>query len=224
MQVVLRAGKVPVTVRPSFGCALVATGLLLGARSLGAMLAWFALASASVMVAVLGQAFVHGTYGVRPHIVLWLLGGTVHGPRLQRGQRATVALAGPAAALLMGLPLLALHLRGVVAPGVGADLLRLAVTALVGLAAVSLLPLWPLAGGEVLAAALGARGARIGERRAARLGVLLGGVVVVVLVLARAWPAALLLGSITVWTARWRAGRVHLPTGVAAQTDRIVHQ
>ncbi len=175
MRITSAVAGVPVEVRAGFivtiGATAGATAILRTPTS-GAL--WLVAASIAVLVHGLGQALVLRTYGIEPQLVLWLLGDHAPAPRLERGSRVTVLLAGPATCLVLGMPLVSLAMRGVIGDGVGGEALLLAGWALVGWATCTLVPLLPLTGGELVVEAVGRRRPSVVRRRVLHASVVAG--------------------------------------------------
>jgi stage IV sporulation protein FB len=156
-----RLRGVPVEVQPAFWIATV----VLGSDRLAAphhLLIWVAVVFGSVLLHEMGHALMFRRLGHRPSIELGMMGGQAQGAGsgLNPTGEILVSLAGPAAGLAIGLPLL---LMAVIAPG----LLQIPVLGVllgdliwvnVGWGLVNLLPVLPLDGGQVLLATLRERG------------------------------------------------------------------
>ena len=160
----LRLGAVPVQVEPVFLLVAVLLGWS-GGREGGLLLAWIAVVTFSVLAHELGHAFAFQAFGFRPRVRLHALGGETWAPtagRLSPGPSILVSLAGPAAGLLLAVPVALARSRD--PSGTWATILADLVWVNVGWGVLNLLPIVPLDGGSVLASVLdvvtGGRGER----------------------------------------------------------------
>ena len=144
---------------------------------------WVGLALVSVLGHELGHALAARRMGATASITLQGLGGLTRSEReapLSRGESAVLSVAGPAAGIVLGLPVLyALHATGWASWTTGGYVLRTAAFTTLGWSALNLLPIVPLDGGHLLelalpgeAAARRATAARVSIAIAAVAGVL----------------------------------------------------
>lgn len=194
-----RLGPIPVRVDVTF---------FLGAAFLGwrlqsdppLLLSWMAIVFVSVLWHELGHALAFRRCGNAAHIQLHGLGGLtwpVDGPPLTARRDLLVSLAGPASGFALGG--LALYLGDVLAPAPGtlaAFTLRQLVWANVAWGVFNLLPILPLDGGRMLAAAVALRWPARSARVAGVASVAVAAVVAVAALLTGFWFAALFLGLI----------------------------
>ncbi len=120
-------------------------------------LAWTAIVFVSIMVHELGHALMVRRFGGRPAITLHALGGLTNyqlAQPLSRPRRILVSLAGPFAGFALGF-LVWIVTRNMVVGGAQERLLRMVYWVNIGWGIINLLPVLPLDGGNVLAAALG---------------------------------------------------------------------
>ncbi len=126
-----------------------------GARN---AIAWTAIVFVSVLLHELGHALVARRYGARPSIFLHAFGGltayTTDALQLTRGRRIAISLAGPFAGFVLGAIVFFVSRRFALSEG-QLHLVRLVLFVNVGWGLINLLPVLPLDGGNVLAAALG---------------------------------------------------------------------
>lgn len=119
---------------------------------------WVAVAAVSVLGHELGHALAARLMGATASISLAGLGGLTRSLRakpLSRGESAVLSVAGPAAGILLGLPVFAaMHTLDWPSWTMGGYALRAAVFTTLGWSAFNLLPLLPLDGGHLLELAL----------------------------------------------------------------------
>ncbi len=183
---------------------VVVVPLSLGAGSLGTLtlLILFGTLFGSVVLHELGHALAARRLGVRPlDILLTPLGGMTRlsRTRWEPGREFWIALAGPVVNLALGG---GFRLSAAVAGGAGAPAVALALEAFawvnLALAALNLLPAFPMDGGKLLRAAVGSR---IGFARATRLAARVGRVLAVGLAAVGLLADPLLiLVALVVWT------------------------
>ena len=170
----------PTRVDPSF---LLIVALIGFDGSASHVAIWVALAFVSVLGHELGHALAARRLGASASITLAGLGGLTASQRaepLRRGESAFLSAAGPAAGILLGLPVLvALHATGWEGWTTGGYVLRTAAFTTLGWSVLNLLPILPLDGGHLLELALpgepatrGATAARVSIVIAAVAGVL----------------------------------------------------
>jgi Zn-dependent protease len=133
-----------------------------------------ALALVSVLGHELGHALAARQMGATASISLQGMGGLTRSNRaepLSRGESALLSVAGPAAGILLGIPVLwAIHTLGWPSWTIGGFALRTAAFTTLGWSALNLLPIVPLDGGHLLELALpGGPAAR--QRLAAQLSI-----------------------------------------------------
>jgi Zn-dependent protease len=119
---------------------------------------WVALALVSVLGHELGHALAARQMGATASIALQGMGGLTRSSRdepLSRGESALLTVAGPAAGILLGLPVLyAIGALGWPSWTMGGFALRTAAFTTLGWSALNLLPIMPLDGGHLLELAL----------------------------------------------------------------------
>lgn len=177
-----RLRRVPVEVQPAFWISTV----VLASDRLAAphlLLIWVAVVFASVLLHEMGHALMFRRLGHRPAIELTMMGGQAQGAGsgLNPTGEVLVSLAGPAAGLAIGVPLL---LITTIAPGllqipVLGVLLGDLVWVNVGWGLINLLPVLPLDGGQVLLATLRKRGTARATLRANQASVAVAAVVAI---------------------------------------------
>jgi len=135
----------------------VLLGAELAARP-GFLVLWVVVVLASVLLHEFGHAVAFRAYGYRPRIELHGMGGATSADtrgRLSPGRSAVITLAGPAVGITLGGLALAIE-RG--SGPIGSDLVRFLLRILVfvnlGWGVLNLVPIIPLDGGRVMAAAL----------------------------------------------------------------------
>jgi Zn-dependent protease len=115
---------------------------------------WVAVALVSVLGHELGHALAARHMGATASISLQGMGGLTRSNRaepLRRGESAVLTVAGPAAGILLGLPVLwAIHALGWPSWTPGGFALRTAAFTTLGWSALNLLPIVPLDGGHLL--------------------------------------------------------------------------
>ncbi len=197
MKLVLRLGKIPVEIHPSF----FFLALLLGASGggLAMLLSWCAVVFVSVLLHELGHASVGMAFGLAPRIDLHAMGGTTSwtaGAALATWQRVAISLAGPLAGLIVGGATYALARAGALPPG---DLVGTVVGQIlwvnVGWGVLNLLPMLPLDGGNVMLHTLHALLNGRGERPARVVSIVVAGLAAIasMIVLQNWWAAVLSL-------------------------------
>lgn len=153
---------VPVEVRLGFWLMAAALGMLRGLLALeqkGTIVVWVAVVFVSIMVHELGHTLAIMRHGIRPAIVLHLMGGmtTWHGAaRLRRIDRIIISFAGPLGGFLLAAVSYAINGAVDPAPGTYLDYLfafLLEVNILWSI--FNLLPVMPLDGGNILDEAFG---------------------------------------------------------------------
>jgi Zn-dependent protease len=119
---------------------------------------WVVVALVAVLAHELGHAAAARCMGATATITLQGLGGLTRSQReepLNRGESAVLSVAGPAAGILLGLPVLAaIHVTGWDGWTTGGYVLRTAAFATLGWSGLNLLPVVPLDGGHLLELAL----------------------------------------------------------------------
>jgi len=140
---------------------------------------WVGLALVAVLGHELGHALAARSLGATASITLAGLGGLTRSHRatpLRRGESAVLTAAGPAAGILLGLPVLwAMHATGWEGWTTGGYVLRTAAFTTLGWSALNLLPIVPLDGGHLLELALpGSPAAR--QRKAAQVSIAIAAV------------------------------------------------
>ncbi len=159
----IHIGGVPVRIDWSFWLLAVLLGY--GAREGWLLVAWVAIVLVSILVHELGHAFTLRAYQQRPSITLYAFGGltVASGTHRSRAESIIVSVAGPLSALLLlGLPAYLLkdstwaqqtYERSVIVHDIAWVNIVWSV--------LNLMPVLPLDGGNIAAAALGEREARI---------------------------------------------------------------
>ncbi len=174
----VRLGPVTVTLQVSFVLLVAVLGVPLWRRP-GLLVAWILAATVAILVHELGHAAALVHLGSRARITLGLLGGATTGAAPDERSRLLVSLAGPAAGLALGAPVLVA--RDLLAPGSDAHTLAgLALWATVGWSLLNLLPVLPLDGGRALTAALSLLAGRDVEVLVGAASVVLGSAVAVI--------------------------------------------
>lgn len=178
LAVTARVGPVTATLRLGFVALVAVLGLPLWTRP--ALLgAWILIATVAVVGHELGHAAALVHVGSPARITLGLLGGATTGVAPDDRSRLLVSLAGPAAGLALGAPVLLV--RDLVAPASTAHALAdLALWATVGWSLLNLVPVLPLDGGRALAAALSLVAGRDVEVLVGAASVVLGTAVAVI--------------------------------------------
>jgi Zn-dependent protease len=154
---------VPVRVEWTFWIIAVLLGI--GAYSGGLLVAWVAVVFVSILVHEFGHALVLRAYEQKPRVVLLGMGGVTFGsaPHRNRAESIIVSVAGPLTALiLLGIP--AYLLQGSVSQYDNYNLYEvLGAIAFVNIfwSLANLAPILPLDGGNVCAALIGLKPARI---------------------------------------------------------------
>jgi Zn-dependent protease len=159
----LTLAGIPIRIEWSFW--LIAVLLGYGARSGWLLVAWVAIVLVSILVHELGHAVALRIYHQRPQVVLQMFGGVTYGSSAYRSrtQSIVVSAAGPLTAfLLLGLPayLLLDPIWEFTDPNrwvIVGDIAWVNIAWSV----VNLLPILPLDGGNIAAAVIGRRGARL---------------------------------------------------------------
>jgi len=145
----------PTQIDPSFLLIVALIGFDGNAAHVGI---WVGLALVSVLGHEFGHALAARRLGATASITLAGLGGLTASRRaepLRRGESAFLSAAGPAAGILLGLPVLvALHATGWQGWTTGGYVLRTAAFTTLGWSALNLLPILPLDGGHLLELAL----------------------------------------------------------------------
>ncbi|MBI2388230.1 MAG: hypothetical protein HYV09_01325 [Deltaproteobacteria bacterium] len=149
---------IPVRIGLGFWLIAFVLGFQPGAASFAAgarnALAWTAILFVSILLHELGHALVARAFGARPVISLHAFGGLTQyiGVGMSRGRQILVSLAGPFTGFAFGA---LVFLAGRRFAAVDPALVRHLLLVNVGWGMVNLLPVLPLDGGNVLAAALG---------------------------------------------------------------------
>ena len=173
----IRLAGIPIRVEPAFVLVLGLLGFA-GRGTLLAAVEWVVLAGISVLLHELGHAAAYRRFGIQPSIRLWSFGGLTYGEALSPARSIIVSLAGPVTGLLVGAAVAAVSwvAGSVMNTGspefeqVVADLLYINIA----WSLFNLLPVLPLDGGNVAAAAFRAAGR--GEAPATILSLVVGGV------------------------------------------------
>ncbi len=149
---------IPVRIGAGFWLVAILFGFQQGktlAENLRQALALTAIVFVSVLIHELGHAVVGRSYGLRPAIMLHAFGGvTSHYGEISRGRRIIMSLAGPFAGFAFG-GLVWLIARNVVVPAQHKWIVERLLFVNLGWGILNLVPVLPLDGGNVLAAALG---------------------------------------------------------------------
>ncbi len=200
----VRLAGIPIRIEPAFVLVLGFLGFA-GRGTLLAAIEWVVLAGISILLHELGHAEAYRRYGIQPRIRLWSFGGLTHGEAVSPARSIVVSLAGPATGLLVGVAVVAVS--SVVESVMGtpslefervvADLLYINVA----WSLFNLLPVLPLDGGNIAAAAFRAAGR--GQTWATSLSLLASGVITVAALLADQSYIAILGVFLMAWN--WRA-------------------
>ncbi|WP_334143459.1 site-2 protease family protein [Rhabdothermincola sp.] len=183
---------IPVRVLPTFFLVSILLGLGYGDALLVGL--WVAVVFASILIHELGHAAVYRWFGSDAAIVLHSFGGLTLGRSLSLGRDLVVSLAGPAASLLVGVPLLGLAASGTVTGQTGEAVLMMAIWVNVGWALINLLPILPLDGGQALVSLLSMITKRDATRLVHAVSVVVAGIAVYLAVQAGLLYAAVLAG------------------------------
>ena len=200
----IRLAGIPIRVEPAFVLVLGLLGFA-GRGTLLAAVEWVVLAGISVLLHELGHAAAYRRFGIQPSIRLWSFGGLTYGEALSPARSIVVSLAGPVTGLLVGAAVAAVSwvVGSVMNTGspefeqVVADLLYINIA----WSLFNLLPVLPLDGGNVAAAAFRAAGR--GEAPATILSLVVGGVITVTALLGGQSYIAILGVFLVAWN--WRA-------------------
>lgn len=190
---------VPVRIDISFLIMAVVLGFG-SARSPALLAVWVAVVFVSILWHEMGHALAFRSFGYRPRIELYAMGGLTSAPtadRIPPGRDIAISLAGPGAGLLLGAAVLALARSGTV--DLSHPVMETAATDLlwvnIGWGVLNLVPMLPLDGGRVLAALLNASTRGRGDAPALLVSLVVGaGIVVAALANGLTWVALL-----TVW-------------------------
>ncbi len=199
-----RLAGIPIRVEPAFVLVLGFLGFA-GRGTLLAAIEWVVLAGTSVLLHELGHAAAYRRFGIQPSIRLWSFGGLTYGEALPPARSIIVSLAGPVTGLLVGAAVVAVSwVAGAVVNSsspefeeIVADLLYINI----GWSLFNLLPVLPLDGGNVAAAAFRAAGRS--EAPATILSLVIGGVITVTALLGGQSYIAILGIVLVAWN--WRA-------------------
>ncbi|WP_208029236.1 site-2 protease family protein [Rhabdothermincola sediminis] len=183
---------IPVRVLPTFFLVSILLGLGYGDALLVGL--WVTVVFASILIHELGHAAAYRWFGSDAAIVLHSFGGLTLGRSLSLGRDLVVSLAGPAASLLVGVPLLGLAASGTVTGQTGEAVLTMAIWVNVGWALINLLPILPLDGGQALVSLLSMITKRDATRLVNAVSVVVAGVAVYLAVQAGLLYAAVLAG------------------------------
>lgn len=193
---------IPVRVEVAFLLAMAFLGWSMGRQGL-LLVVWLAVAASSVLIHELGHALAFRRFGARPEVVLHGFGGYTTGAAQPPTRSILVSLAGPGVGVALGGLLLAVTrsmATAPVAPGpvLGPSLLDTALADLVfvnlGWGLFNLLPMLPLDGGNVVAAALERVTGGGGQRTARVISVITAGLLTVAAVVLRQPFVAILAG------------------------------
>jgi Zn-dependent protease len=145
---------IPVRIDPSFLVITVMWGL--GERSTALIASWIVVVTLSILAHELGHAITYRIFDRRPNIVLqWLGGVTFAEGGLTPARSLIVSLAGPLTGLLLiGLPALVIGHGALDGTSTWASVLNQVVWVNIVWSVFNLLPVLPLDGGQVTAAAL----------------------------------------------------------------------
>ncbi|MFN8038127.1 MAG: hypothetical protein U0Q07_02855 [Acidimicrobiales bacterium] len=176
--VTIRLGPITLTVQVTFLVLVAVLGLPLWTRP-GLLVAWVLVATVAIVGHELGHAAALVRVGSRPSVRLGVLGGATTGAAPDDRARLLVSVAGPAAGLALGIPVLVA--RDLLPPGSDARALAgLALWATVGWSLLNLLPVLPLDGGRAATAALSLLAGRDVEVLVGAASVVLGSAVAVI--------------------------------------------
>lgn len=170
MSVQFRLFGIPVHVSLFFLLLVVILGRGAAKGSPLLLVAWVAIAAASVLLHELGHALSARAFGKRPFIMLYGMGGVTTWRERQEmtaGRRFVVSLAGPAIGVLLGTVALAVYYVMPDKKASSGVIASMVVFANLGWGVLNLIPMLPLDGGHIVAAVFdllapgsGRRGAR----------------------------------------------------------------
>src|SRR5688572_12344402 len=200
----VRLAGIPIRVEPAFVLVLGLLGFA-GRGTLLAAVEWVVLAGISILLHELGHAAAYRRFGIQPSIRLWSFGGLTYGEAVSPARSIVVSLAGPVTGLLVGAAVVVVAWVAALAMNastpefeqVVADLLYINI----GWSLFNLLPVLPLDGGNVAAAAFRAAGR--GEAPATILSLVVAGVITVAALLGGQSYLAILGVFLVAWN--WRA-------------------
>ena len=199
----IRLAGIPVRVEPAFVLVLGLLGFA-GRGTLLAAVEWVVLAGISVLLHELGHAAAYRRFRIQPSIRLWSFGGLTYGGALSPGRSIVVSLAGPVTGLLVGVAVVALSGVASSVMNTGSPEFEQAVADLlyinVAWSLFNLLPVLPLDGGNVAAAAFRAAGR--GDAPATILSLAVAGVITVAALLNGQSYIAILGVFLVAWN--WR--------------------
>lgn len=152
----------PVRVRPFFFLVVLFLGAPRGEewtqRVFAELAIWMVVVFAAILLHELGHAWVMRHYGFSPSIELHGLGGATawgRGPaRPTAAQRVAVSLAGPAAGIAVGIPLIVLDAAGGTSHWALAEAMRVGWWTTLGWGVLNLVPMLPWDGGHALEGAV----------------------------------------------------------------------
>lgn len=205
---------IPVRIEAAFLVLAAVLGYLMylgpnGPHGTTLFLLFVPIATMAVLIHELGHALVARAYGMSPFIVLHGMGGlTTFDPRqastpLTHGRRILITFAGPAAGIVVGVPLLVV--QGLIAPDPFTHaLLDGVVFTTLGWGVLNLFPMLPLDGGHIVATVLdklvGRRGVAVARLVSIGMAVVLG---LGLVLFTGVWFNALILGVLAY--GNWRA-------------------
>ena len=200
----LRLAGIPIRVEPAFVLVLGLLGFA-GRGTLLDAIEWIVLAGISILLQELGHAAAYRRFAIQPSIRLWSFGGLTYGEALSPTRSIIVSLAGPVTGLFVGVAVVALSWVAEAVMNIGSPEFEQVVADLlyinVGWSLFNLLPVLPLDGGNVAAAAF--RSAGRDEAPATILSLLVGGVITVAALLGGQSYIAILGVFLVAWN--WRA-------------------
>lgn len=163
-----RVAGIPVRVEPIFLLTMGFLGYAGGRNSASLILEWIVVAGVAVLVHEMGHALAFRSFGAKPRITLYGMGGVTVGEAQPPNRSLVVSLAGPGSGFLLGVLAIAVERAANPSSVLMRDALRDLVWVSFVWGVLNMLPILPLDGGNV-ARNLLARVTGDGGERAARV-------------------------------------------------------